>query len=161
MDKFTLYFDKQVHSIDGALTLQAYDPDTKKARTLFHRMAARSGQKGYEGTDWVRGKSPVPFGRHQIDLHSLKAGKWSDYDGIGEFFKIFTDSSNTRRIYDHKRNNYQRFDIGLHPENTKPGSAGCIVLLGRNPLERAQVEKLFAVLRGISDESPVIDLVVL
>jgi hypothetical protein len=145
---FTLYVDRNPNSIEGRLTLQP-DVTQIKANTLiddntpFIRLPIRSGQKGYEGTSWVRGKSPIPFGQFRLWLQPLSRGVLPGKTGIGEFYPI-SSSVKDKRLLQHTHNkHFIRQDIGLHRENALPGSAGCVVLVANTPEESRLIDRLF------------------
>ena len=151
------YFKRHPDSIDGLFTLQ-----TNK-RELFTRIPARSGQKGYENEEWVRGKGPVPKGKYHLWLHLQKPNPMfpDKPDGIGEFYQISSAKDNQRLIQDPTTPHRQRWDIGLHPENAYPGSAGCIVLLHNEDWLQAYVAGLFEFLRWYGKKHRTIELEVL
>lgn len=142
------YFDRSTSGIEGAFTLQRVVDG--KVEKLFEKLPARSGQRGWTNKEWVRGKSAIPFGALRLWTKPIKVGKKADYDGIGEFFNI--SSGNNRDIIQGFAPQQVRESIGLHRENDKPGSAGCIVLLDNTPALDAQVTKLFKFLRELPQE---------
>lgn len=155
------FYDRQPGTITGAFTLQS---GTVK---LFDRLPARSGQRGHEGTSWIRGKSPIPFGEMRLWLSSLNRGQMAGERGIGEFFPI--SSGDNRRLIAWRElgegpapgGTGERWDVGLHPENALPGSLGCIVLLTDTPQREAQVRRLFTYLNDLSKTQPWMRLTVL
>ena len=151
------FFDRDLKDVNGVFTLQ-----DEKGHKLFERLPARSGQAGYTKTNWVREKSPIPMSAYLIEpyrlwLSSRGVGTDSKKDGIGEFWPI-SNMGNTGMIEGAMKGQL-RTDIGLHWENDKKGSAGCIVLVNDTPERRAQVMKLFAFLHTLKE--PYIELVVL
>ena len=117
------YFKRRQDTIEAVFTLHRDGvPVTFKGQT-FERMPARSGQFGSTNTSWQRGKSPIPLGRHYL---WLKPRPLLMTPG-GDFFPISSSKSNDRLITN--KDGLERWDIGVHKENDKPGSAGCIVLL--------------------------------
>lgn len=149
------FYDRNKDSIDGVFTLIKVEDNL--AVKLFDRLPARSGQNGHANTDWVRGKSPIPFGKHELSLNSVSKREWAGATGVGEFFPISSPGF-FRKIEDPKNKYNFRLDIGLHPENNFKGSAGCIVLLVDTPERKAEVEKLFAFLRDFYDVQQTIPL---
>lgn len=124
------YFDRTGTSIDGFFTLQEIDNATYGIKAAFKRILARSGQRGYPNSSWVRGKSPIPYGKHKLSLESINQGALPGTKGVGEFFPIHTDKYQDSRQIVHPGNpDVFRQDIGLHGENSLPGSAGCIVIV--------------------------------
>lgn len=155
----TAYYDRKPGTIEGLFTLQTVENGVPTK--LFNRLPARSGQQSYCDTDWVRGQSPIPMGRHFLWLDPVNPGTWPKTPGgIGEFYPISSGLMN-RRIIMAEDTGKVRMDIGLHPENAYPGSAGCIVLLHDTPVRKAEVMRLFAFLRTLGKSRETIDLVVL
>lgn len=154
---YRAFFDRDSNSINGLFTLQ--DETGKK---IFERLPARSGQREYTKTDWIRSRSPIPFSKwitkpYRLWLQSVSVGMDSKINGIGEFFPI-SNTDGMREIQGPYAGQ-ERMDIGFHWENDKPGSAGCIVLVNDTPARRNQVKKLFKFLHTIKE--PYIELVVL
>lgn len=129
---WTAYYDRRDKTIEGLFTLKSSNP-ADEADNLI-RLPARSGQRGYEGTSWERGKSPIPVGKYWLWVGRGKdIGVQPGRTGIGEFYPI-SSGDDPRLIINvgrpmPKKNRLFRQDIGLHPENALPGSAGCIVIL--------------------------------
>lgn len=160
MTNITAYFDRWEGSIEGLFTIQeSYDGKVTK---VFSQLPARSGQSAYTRTNWVRGKSPIPFSQQskqnhwRLWTHSISQGQWAGERGIGEFFYI-SSGDDPLTMTDH-RGHYRRA-IGLHPENKIPGSAGCIVLVADTEEQRTEITALFEYLNNLS--SPWIPLRVL
>jgi hypothetical protein len=154
---YRAFFDRNEETTNGFFTLQ-----DEKGKKLFERLPARSGQTGYTKTDWIRSRSPIPYSKwiikpYRLWLASVNVGMTSKANGIGEFFPI-SNTEGSREIQG-PYHGQERMDIGLHWENDKPGSAGCIVLLNDTPERRDQVKKLFARLHTI--KQPYIELIVL
>ena len=139
------YFDRYETTIEGLFSLAIIEDG--KARKLFERLPARSGQRGHTQTNWTRGKSPIPFGHHKLLLKPVAPETWPNATGIGEFYPIFSQEPNHRLIVNKADSSLERVDIGLHPENALPGSAGCVVLLVDTPERKATVAALFKFLR--------------
>lgn len=158
-EMFKIYYDRQAGSIEGFLTVQKSVGE--EVTKLFSRLPARSGQRGWENTSWQRGKSPIPYGSHKLLLKPVNPGTWPGKTGIGEFFPIFTSDHDKRVIFDPKDGSKRRIDVGLHPENAIPGSAGCIVLLTDTPEKKSKVKELFSFLRDQSSVYTYLPLVVL
>lgn len=148
----TAWYNRQPGTVDGFFTLQNND------RQLFTRMPARSGQRGFTDTSWERGKSPIPYGVHTLFLTPSSIGQLPTGAGIGEFYPI-GGAINPRVIQGGVAQ--RRWDIGLHPENAYPGSAGCIVLRWDTPAWRIQVERLFIFLRKLAKTQKTMRLEVL
>jgi hypothetical protein len=146
--QFDAYFDRSTSGIEGAFTLQQVL--NGKAIKLFERLPARSGQRGWTNKEWVRGKSAIPFGTFRLWTKPIKVGKKADYDGIGEFFNI--SSGDKRTVIQGFVSQQYREAIGLHRENDKPGSLGCIVLLDNTPALDDEVTRLFKFLRSLPQE---------
>ena len=154
---YRAFFDRDENSINGFFTLQ-----DEKGKKLFERLPARSGQNGYTKTNWLRSRSPIPFSKwinkpYRLWLQSVSAGMDHKANGIGEFWPI-SNTDSMREIHG-PYEGQGRMDIGIHWENDKPGSAGCIVLVSDTPARREQVKKLFAKLHTI--KAQYIELVVL
>lgn len=122
------FFDRNPKDINGFFTIQK--TENGKTTKLIDRVPARSGQGGYTGSSWVRGKSPIPFTSevgsvpYRLWLNPLNVGTRAGARGIGQFYNISTEE-NPNVI---EMNGKQRLAIGLHEENALPGSAGCIVI---------------------------------
>jgi hypothetical protein len=143
----TLYFDRDVNSINGFLTLQTDD-----GHKVFERLKARSGQRFYTHTSWERGKSPIPFGRYWMATkHTILFMEPKNTP----FFPIASEKG-AQIIWDSEGKGLLRSNIGLHMENQYPGSAGCVVVVNR-----AEAERLFHYLTTISRAEPYIRFVVL
>ena len=148
----TAWYDRQKGTIEGLFTLSG------PTGNLFTRMPARSGQEGYTDTDWVSGKSPIPYGVHTLFLKLSNAGEFPSGGGLGEFYPI-GQAQNSRLITGPTQQ--ERWDIGLHPENAYPGSAGCIVLRWDTPALKIQVNRLFKFLGNLTKTQNAIRLEVL
>jgi hypothetical protein len=146
--QFDAYFDRSTSGIEGAFTLQQVL--NGKAIKLFEKLPARSGQRGWTKTDWTTEKSPIPFGHYRLWTKSLKPGKKANFDGIGEFFQI--SNGDQRGIIQGPNKEQRRVGVGLHRENNKPGSAGCIVLLDNTPALDDEVTRLFKFLRSLPQD---------
>jgi hypothetical protein len=123
--KYTIYFDKSLKSVDGVLTMQATEVVDGKTKvyTLFKRIPVKSGQQGFEGTNWVRGKSPIPFGKHKLSTKSVPL----QMEPKGTpFFPIYSHSKDKNTIWSDDKK-YKREAIGLHFDNQFPSSIGCVV----------------------------------
>lgn len=160
----TAYFDRSNDSTEGVFTVQTtsfYD-DGQNSILVVGKLPARSGQRGYTHTSWVRGKSPVPYGDHLLWLKPQNLGLDVEKDprGMGAFYFISNTPDNKRLIKD-PFSPYERFDIGLHEENDKPGSAGCIVLLNRTKEEKTNIYNLYKYFQDLSGSKEYIRLRVL
>lgn len=151
---FVAYFDRNHTTIEGLFTLQQIEGG--KVVKLFERLPARSGQAGFTNTNWERSKSPIPFGEHALWLKPMNVGQWAGRTGIGEFFHIGTVSDPL--VITDGRADHIRRAVGLHPENSLPGSSGCIVLLADTPGRRAEVTWLFKFLAELGKTTPCISL---
>lgn len=141
----TVYFQRGRGTIDGILTVQA--AYNGKPFKRFEQIPVRSGQQSHADLEWIRGKSPIPFGDWFLHLASYKPDQWpGDSDNIGEFFPISSSPIQTQIIY---KGHLKREAIGLHPENNFKGSAGCIVALHDTPEYKASVSGLFQYLRTL------------
>lgn len=120
------FYDRQANTIEGRFTVRTIDEG--QIVKEFVRLPARSGQKGFENTSWVRGKSPIPFGEYLLWIDKpLQPWQDAGRSGIGHFLNISNTPTDRRGIYGDT--GQVRKDIGLHPENGWEGSAGCIVLI--------------------------------
>lgn len=142
--EYTAYYDRQPGTISGWFTLQ-----NNEGKKIFTRLSARSGSYAAVNFDWVRGKSPIPYGRHRLWLNPVNRGQWAGSKGIGEFFPV-SNGDNPRLIAG--PNGGERWDIGLHPENGIPGSAGCTVLLADTIPRKNEVRKLFDFLYDLKEQ---------
>lgn len=95
-------------------------------------------------SEWETGKSGIPTGKHYLwNAHNyiLQKGQYNPKGGeIGEFHPISSDTKQHKYIYyyDEKtktfiKKKYRKHE-GLHPENDKLGSLGCVVVV--NEFER-------------------------
>ena len=117
------FFKRHANTIEGEFTLQ------KDGVKIFDRLLARSGQEGYTDTSWRTGKSPIPFGVHNLYLDPYQDRQRAGAKGIGEFFPIANTSTSEIRALSYKTTGLVRKAIGLHEENMWKGSAGCIVIV--------------------------------
>jgi hypothetical protein len=136
------FYDRKKDSIEGLFTLVV------NGKTVFKQLAARSGQNGYQSTNFVSGKSPIPLlGReteYVISTQAISNGATIPTDGqIGRFYPICTSLKDRMRIVFSEGS---RFAIGLHPENAFKGSLGCIVLVVDTPERIKAVLELFRML---------------
>lgn len=53
---FTAWFDRRPDTIAGYFTIQDLS-----GKPVFKRLSARSGQMAHVGSNWTRGKSPIPL----------------------------------------------------------------------------------------------------
>lgn len=129
---YTLWYGRNRASINGVLTLNGHDGKGNTHEVLT-RYPARSGQKQALLVDYSRGKSAIPYfgkGRNPPASYwlwtnaNLKTFLPTTKAGIGRFYPISTSESNPRKSIIFGMN---RWDLGLHPDNAYPGSAGCIV----------------------------------
>ncbi len=145
----TLYIDRNPSSIENVFTLidsDAVDP------LPFIRLPGRSGQRGFEATSWIRGKSPIPFGQW---LMSTKPIPLQMEPKGTPFFPICSNKADPRVIKELGGRNI-RMDIGLHFENRFPGSIGCQVAIPNK-----QSMALFDYLEALHRVEPWIRVVVL
>ena len=135
-----LVYKRQKGSVEG--TLQVKDSDGK----VIAELPARSGQQEAADTDWETAKSPIPFSPAGEDYYlSLKPLENSAVfaegnENVGLFFPISSDESQPEII---EQGGKTRTAIGLHSENDKPGSAGCVVVLWDTPERKQQVQALY------------------
>lgn len=148
--EYTAFFDRNVNTILGRFSIR-----DKKGNYIVEKLVARSGQVGHTGTSWTRGKSPIPFGRYNLNTMPNNKGQFAGVSGIGEFFPI--DNMGDRlTIRDPENFRRKRLEIGLHEENGYAGSAGCIVIVYHSEWLRVR-----DFLRSLHPEHPVIPLEVL
>lgn len=141
------YFDRK----KGFFTLN------EDGKEIFKQLPARSGQRGFENTDWVTGKSPCPKGDLLLWLSPKDVGVLPKGKGIGEFYPISSGEFDRNTISE-SNGNRKRLYVGLHPENAFAGSAGCIVLLWDTPDKKAKMLALFKYLKELRKEMPYIQL---
>lgn len=147
---YKAYFDRKEGTIDGFFSIV----DSRTGLKPFNRLPVRSGQRGYTNSSWKSGKSPIPFSKEckyplRIDLTSpIDYGIFPVGGGIGEFWHIYNDTGNTRSIIG-KSSGQLRSDIGCHPENIYPGSAGCIVFLWDTPERKKELMRFSIWLRSM------------
>lgn len=135
---YKAYFDRDGKSIEGWFTLQVTDPVTKQTTKLIDRVPARSGQYKYTLTDWVTGKSPIPWGKHKLSTKSQPL----QMPPVGTRF--YPIGSHIGGITIYGPTGHSRTAIGLHRENQYPGSAGCVVIVNK-----ADAEKTFDILDSL------------
>ena len=141
---YKAFFDRREDSIEGLFTIL----NTKTHEKVFNRLQARSGQPNYTHTNWVKGKSPIPMGKHKLILKEpLQKDQWPGKAGIGEFWRI--SNTDNDRIILSGCGRYSRSDIGLHPENSFAGSAGCIVIVIDTEEQKKEWLRLSSFLEGL------------
>jgi len=133
---YRAFYDRDINSINGAFTLQVYDPSTPDIppRKIINRIAAVSGQRGHEGTSWHRSKSPIPF---SAEVKGGKLWLWltpmpgeipgsplAPAKGIGEFWPISSEEFDRTRIIGVA--GQLRTHVGGHDDNMFMGTAGCV-----------------------------------
>lgn len=180
----TAYFDRNEKSIEGAFTLRTIERDPAKPENFkivkeFSRLPARSGLRGSEKTSWERGSSPIPWTRNaNVDVVKknplqfpeclwiwlrlvLQAGQWAGSTGIGEFRYISSGLTNPTIIQSPSKPSLVRRDIGIHPENSRAGSLGCIVLLASSEDQRQKILDLQDYVRELAKTTKLIRLEVI
>jgi hypothetical protein len=144
----TLWFARGKRDNIGYLTLQDLDGIAVTHKDVtFKRMLALSGSKSQYNTEWIRGISPIPFGKHFL---LLKPRQLQMTPG-GLFWPIFSSAKDTSLILGPQ--GQVRQHIGLHFDNLNPGSAGCVVLPyedGRAVAKR-RADTLFSYLKTLKD----------
>ena len=149
---YRAFYDRKDGNIEGFFTIQ-----DENGKPFFQHLNARSGQKGFENTEWSRGKSPIPFGDHYLWIgYPVGIGTRAGKTGIGEFYPI-SNMAGDRNLIQGPSPQITRRSIGLHAENSYVGSAGCIVLVD---VEQAYTE-VFPFLRRIAGGQLYMDLKVL
>ncbi len=161
----TAYFDRSENTIEGFFTLKTVERDTSdptyvKTIKEFSKLPARSGLKGTEKTSWERGHSPIPWTRNanveEVKKNPklfpeclwiwlrlvLQEGQWAGNTGIGEFRYISTELTQPSIIRSPSNPSLVREAIGIHPENSRKGSSGCIVLLASTEGQRKKIIEL-------------------
>ena len=147
---YTAFYDRNLHTILGKFSIRAAD-----GTYIVEKLVARSGIPGYSKTDWIRGKSPVPWGEFNLSTVPNNIGQVAGKTGIGECFPV--DNEGDRMTIRNPENKRQRrLEICVHEENAIPGSAGCIVIVFHSDWLRVR-----DFLRSIQEEHPVIPLKVL
>lgn len=152
---YRAYFDREPTTIDGLFSLQAIQIDgqtlqVEGVRPLFQKLPARSGQRGYTHIDWAAAKSPIPYSNswppaldYRLWLEPRNPEMFpSKPNGIGRFWPI-SNTPGDMALTKNPLGAGMRRDLGLHPDNAFPGSAGCTVLRHDNGVMRANVEALF------------------
>lgn len=153
---YKAFYDRRGDTIEGKLTIQDSD-----GNPVFKRLHARSGQMSGVGSNWMRGKSPIPFSDNVLTqklwlwLQPVNPFTKAGETGIGEFYPI--SSGENKRIIQGPRPELVRWDIGLHAENKWKGSAGCIVIVDTEKAYR----EVFPWLRELGKTIEKIEVVVL
>lgn len=141
-----IFFKRFTGSIDAVMTMIV------DGKTIVRRHPCRTGQRAFLGDEWARGRGPIPRGLFWLWLDPIDAGP--DFpttrEGIGKFYNI-SNGSNRRLIVKAGNPSIFRSDIGLHPENALPGSAGCPVMRHETPLLRQQVVTVFNTLEELKE----------
>lgn len=150
--KITFHRDKE--NILGMLTLANVWDDGESV--IYGNLPARSGQCGYTHTDWIPAKSPIPSGEFWMATQFVPL--LSEPKGT-PFFHIGSQKG-TNTIYDAK-SAHHRTDVGLHLENNKPGSEGCVVLLWDTIQRKEKAFALFSYLTKLKNSEPYIRFTVL
>ena len=131
------FFERGKESFDGVFTLQKYDDKGNVINAPVKRLKARSGARNYFKTEWVVGHSPIPRGNILIRAFPNNIGQTPGERGIGEFYPCSTNGKDLE-IWENQlgnpavpvgANTRRRTEIGIHGENSLPGSAGCIVIV--------------------------------
>jgi len=135
----TAYYDRSQGTINGSFSVQT-SLDGLVVEN-FSKIQARSGQRGFDDS-WTPAKSPIPYSTEILGEYSLwltnqnQKGQWAFGSGIGEFWAISTEED---RVTIKGKNGKIRREIGAHPENEFPGSAGCIVLVAESELQKQRI----------------------
>jgi hypothetical protein len=140
IDDYSLWFDRKLGDIRGALTLQK-EVKNGKAVKIFERLPAASGQRGYSDgglEDWIQGKGPTPMGVHWL---STKREKLFSAEPYGTPFYPISTEQGSRIIVG--PGGVQRDSCGLHYENSSPGTAGCTALLINTQNRKTKAKALF------------------
>lgn len=133
--EYTAHYDRKSGTIDGLFTLMLDGQPYQIGKKKLQRLGARSGQSRCADTNFTRGCSPIPHleenrknkkpTEYWLWTHSIDEYKPAGAAGIGWFFPISNTGSPERTMF----GKFVRIALGLHPENRKRGSAGCIVIL--------------------------------
>lgn len=161
-DIYTAYFYRMPNTIDAVFTIQKYDPDhpDKQPVKIFDRLPARSGQYSHRNTSWVRGKSPIPKGDFYLWTKPVQPGAYDVHGrAIGQFHPISSSPTNHRLIKHPTDPTLERWDVGAHPENDYPGSAGCTVLLHNTEERYKTMVSMLQWLEKYNDVAPWIKLI--
>jgi len=118
-----VFYDRREGSIHGLLSVRDRD-----GHYLLEKAITRSGQASATLSSWRQGLSPCPYGDFNLWLVPNNPGQSAGATGVGEFYPI--DNTGDRRTIRAPQNQrLVRREIGLHEENSLPGSRGCIVLV--------------------------------
>lgn len=162
----TAYFDRSFNTIEGKFSIQTvkFENGSSSVIKAISQLPARSGQNGYTSTSWVRGKSPIPFstsmGFLYLWLSPANPGLEVERDPkkIGEFYPISSSRENKRLITD---GTHERWDIGAHDDNDRPGSAGCVVWVRETNEQKERLAELKEYLRELRKTQEYIRFIVL
>jgi hypothetical protein len=133
-----LYYKKSKNKIEGCLSIIVRDDNKEVIESESIRdVVARSGAPGFHNTNGIRGKSPTPDGNYYLWNSRDRIQQYNDLDAtgseIGRFYPISSGETNHRLI---KHSSGERWDIGLHDENSFRGSAGCIVVVDNSDFRK-------------------------
>jgi hypothetical protein len=180
----TAYFDRSEKTIEGFFTLRTVerdDSDPSKVRIIkeFSKLPSRSGLKGAEKTSWERSRSPIPWTRN-ANVEAVKKkplqfpeclwiwlrlvlqeGLWAGDKGIGEFRYISSGLTEPSIIRSPSDPSLVREAVGIHPENGRKGSLGCIVLLVNTEEQRKKVLELQSYVKKLASTTKLIRLEVI
>lgn len=136
---YTLYFDRSYGTINGAVTLQKVE--NGKIIPIFKRLPAASGQSGYtgRGDDWLRGKGPIPMGRHWLSTKKEPLQQ----SPVGSPFYVIGSEKGSRLIINPANPTLFRDSCGLHFDNLWRGSLGCIAMSVDNTAMKERAQLLF------------------
>lgn len=131
-----IYVKKKKASFNAILTIAVLNEDgSVNEEKSLRDIACRSGKWNWERNPKITGDDPVPDGKMYLWNKRGYIQQYNDLDAvggeIGRFYPI-SDNLTNHRLISHKTTpstKKSRWDIGLHDENSFPGSSGCIVVI--------------------------------
>lgn len=152
--KITFHRDKD--NILGLLTLTNVHDGGESI--IYDSLPARSGQCGYTHTDWIQAKSPIPPGEFWMATQFIPL--MEEPKGT-PFFEIGSQKGSNTIFEVVNGQGRHRTNVGLHLENNKPGSEGCVVLLWDTLERKNKAFSLFSYLTKLKNSEPYIRFTVL
>lgn len=142
-EQYTLYIDRKLGDINGVMTLQRVI--NGQAIKIFEKLPFASGQYPYTdggAEDWVTGKGPIPMNKPGENYWLSTKREPLQMEPVGTPFYVISSKQGERVIYG--PGGKKRENVGVHLENSKPGSAACTALLHDNEGRKRKAWAFFA-----------------